>query len=460
MKESLDIVGKYGTAKVFANIIEPEAISQILTLLNHKAFDGVDIKIMPDVHAGAGCVIGFTGKFLDDKVIPNIVGVDIGCGMLTRNIGNIDIDLKDFDEYIHKMIPMGSKRNNNIGKRKEIKDFLLKALGSDISLEHFQNMCDRVGVDLDDALNSLGTLGGGNHFIEVDVNFTTGDKYIIIHSGSRGLGKRVAEWHQRKAERSLEQKRVDLRDAYNKDIGLAKQRNDTKLLKAIQEEYETTKILYEIPKQLSYLEGIEQEQYLSDMKVVQRYARANRELMMQRILTYFVDNANKKIARSTSTILTDLEEIVNPKTDLGFHTVHNYISESDNIVRKGAISATKNDLVLIPINMRDGCILGRGKGNANWNNSAPHGAGRLMSRSQAKAELKLIDFQETMKDVYSSTVNVSTLDEAPNAYKPIEDILTIVEDTVEILTVLKPIYNVKAVEIEPSWRTNIVSLTK
>lgn len=423
----MEVKGKYGSAEIYAVTVEQEAVSQVILLLNQKAFEGSRIRVMPDVHAGAGCVIGFTGKFTNNRVIPNIVGVDIGCGMLTKKLGKIEIDFKAFDEHVKKVVPMGSRRNNNTGKRKEIKDFLSKYL--DIS--KLEDICKRIGADFSDVLNSLGTLGGGNHFIEVDSDKNSGEHYLIIHSGSRNFGKRVAEWHQRKAEKLLEHRRKDEKSWFDMEMGTAKQQNNLEKIEEIQKEYERKKELTNVPKQLSYLEGGEALLYIEDMHIAQRYAFANRELMCERIITFFKDS---KILKEDK-----------------FQTIHNYISEKDSIIRKGAISAGVGERVLIPMNMKDGCIIGIGKGNIEWNNSAPHGAGRLMSRSEAKSKLSLEEFKREMKNIYSTTVERGTLDESPMAYKPMSEIMEVIGDTIDIEAVIKPVYNVKAVEEGPVW---------
>lgn len=423
----MEVKGKYGSAEIYAVTVEQEAVSQVILLLNQKAFEGSRIRVMPDVHAGAGCVIGFTGKFTNNRVIPNIVGVDIGCGMLTKKLGKIEIDFKAFDEHVKKVVPMGSRRNNNTGKRKEIKDFLSKYL--DIS--KLEDICKRIGADFSDVLNSLGTLGGGNHFIEVDSDKNSGEHYLIIHSGSRNFGKRVAEWHQRKAEKLLEQRRKAEKSWFDMEMVTAKQQNNLEKIEEIQKEYERKKELTNVPKQLSYLEGGEALLYIEDMHIAQRYAFANRELMCERIITFFKDS---KILKEDK-----------------FQTIHNYISEKDSIIRKGAISAGVGERVLIPMNMKDGCIIGIGKGNIEWNNSAPHGAGRLMSRSEAKSKLSLEEFKREMKNIYSTTVERGTLDESPMAYKPMSEIMEVIGDTIDIEAVIKPVYNVKAVEEGPVW---------
>lgn len=351
--------------KIFTDNIEGKALNQIYELAKLPPFEDCKIRIMPDVHAGTGCVIGFTGN-LGDKVIPNIVGVDIGCGMLTCNLGKFILDLVKLDEIIRKVVPSGFDVHT-----KE-KDFP--------KLEQLR--CIDELKNLSRIYCSIGTLGGGNHFIEVDVD-NCGNRYLIIHSGSRNLGKQVADIYQKKAFESM--------------VG------------------------EHIPKDLCYLTGSIKEDYLHDMRICQEFAQLNRKTIL--------DNICKELG-------------IEPKDY--FETIHNYISFEDNIVRKGAISANKGEKLLIPMNMRDGCILGVGKGNDDWNCSAPHGAGRLMSRSEAKKVVSLADFEESMEGVYSTSVNQSTIDESPFAYKPPQEIIDKIGDTVEIIDILKPIYNFKA----------------
>jgi tRNA-splicing ligase RtcB len=394
--------------KIFTNNIEEEALNQINLLLEQEAFKDCKVRIMPDVHAGKGCVIGFAGN-LGDKVIPNIVGVDIGCGMLTVELGNVDLDLEKLDEIINKYVPSGF----NIHDERKVKFDKLQEL-----------KCYRELRDVERLERSIGTLGGGNHFIEVDVD-DEGNKYLIIHTGSRNLGKQVAEYYQELAIKhcsyedvAKEEKRIVINE-------LKKLGKETEIQNKITEITEKYKGLTKPPKDLCYLEGQDREDYLHDMKICQEFASLNRETI-----------AGEIIARM------GLMSCVKNH----FHTTHNYISFEDNIVRKGAISAKKDEIVLIPINMRDGCIIAKGKGNDDWNQSAPHGAGRIMSRMEAKKKLNLKDFEETMKGIYTTSVSEDTLDEAPFAYKPMQEIINNIGDTVEIIKIIKPIYNFKAKE--------------
>lgn len=391
--------------KIFTDDIEQEAINQINELLDQEAFKDSKIRIMPDVHAGKGCVIGFTGN-LGDKVIPNIVGVDIGCGMLCVELGNIDLDLERLDKIIREYVPSGMNVHENQ------RDMFLK-------LE--QLYCYKLLKNKDNWLEkSLGTLGGGNHFIEIDID-EDDNKYLVIHTGSRNLGKQVAEIYQEKAikycsyEDETKEEKQKLIKEY-KEQHREKEIQD-KLIE-ISKKYEgKTKL----PKDLCYLEGKLRENYLHDMKICQEFASENRR---------------------------EIAFIIISKMNLGyincFETIHNYISFEDNIVRKGAISAKKGEKVLIPMNMRDGCIIGIGKGNDDWNQSAPHGAGRIMSRMKAKETFNLDEYKESMKDIYTTSVNENTIDEAPFVYKPMQEIIDNISDTADIIKIIKPIYNFKA----------------
>lgn len=391
--------------KIFTDNIEQEALNQINELLEQESFKNSKVRIMPDVHAGKGCVIGFTGD-LGDKVIPNIVGVDIGCGMLCVGLGNVDIDLEKLDKTIKKYIPSGFNVHNYIKDIfYELKD--LYCYGELRNKEHIEK--------------SLGTLGGGNHFIEVDVD-DENNKYLVIHTGSRNLGKQVAEIYQAKA--------IDY-CSYKEEMKKEKERvikeyKEQGKQEEIQEALVKINKMYggktKLAKDLCYLEGELREQYLHDMEICQMFARENRRIITREIL-----------------MKTGLISHI-----FSFETVHNYISFEDNIVRKGAISARKGEKVLIPMNMRDGCIIAIGKGNEDWNNSAPHGAGRIMSRVKAREKLNLENYKKEMGNIYTTSVNMNTIDEAPEAYKPMQEIIDNIGDTVDIIKIIKPIYNFKA----------------
>lgn len=400
--------------KIFTENIEPEALNQIYTLVKQPAFADCKVRIMPDVHAGAGCVIGFTAD-LGDKVIPNIVGVDIGCGMLTVELGEEDIDLAVLDEIIRKYVPSG--RNVHEG-------------GDHVPFEEIKELrCYRELKDTKRLERSVGTLGGGNHFIEVDVDPATNMKYLIIHTGSRNLGKQVADYYQNLAVEIMQGK-DELYARQEKLIAEYKaqgRRNEIQsAIKELHRKFSPNPL--GIPKELCYLTGKYREDYLHDMKICQHFAAVNRYDIANRILgnLYGIDLAYFGLPM--------------------FETIHNYIEFGTNMVRKGAISAKAGEPVLIPINMRDGCIIGRGKGNEDWNCSASHGAGRIMSRSKAKEVVSLAEFEDSMKGIYTTSVGQSTIDEAPMVYKPMEEIVANIADTVDIITIIKPIYNYKASE--------------
>ena len=394
--------------KIFTENIEQEAVDQINQLLDQEAFKNSKIRIMPDVHAGKGCVIGFTGN-LGDKVIPNIVGVDIGCGMLCVNLGNADIDLEKLDKVIRKYIPSGMSVHDD-----EVGYFDLKQLYCYNELKNKNNWLGK----------SLGTLGGGNHFIEIDVD-DENNKYLVIHTGSRNLGKQVAEIYQNKAIEycSYKQEMQEEKDKIIKEY--KKQGKQQEIQQALIEITKKYKGKTKLPKDLCYLEGKDRENYLHDMKLCQEFAYLNREWIYGEIIL--------KMG-----LILYVEDY--------FQCIHNYINFEDNIVRKGAISARKGKKVLIPMNMKDGCIIGIGKGNDDWNQSAPHGAGRIMSRMKAKETFNLKEFQDSMNGIYTTSVNENTIDEAPFVYKPMQEIIDNIKDTVDIVKIIKPIYNFKASE--------------
>lgn len=393
--------------KIFTKNIEEEAIKQIDELLEQEPFKDCKVRIMPDVHAGKGCVIGFTAD-LGNKVIPNIVGVDIGCGMLCVELGNIELNLKKLDNIINEHIPAG----RNIREQKLI-DF-----------EKINELyCLRELKESKKFNRAIGTLGGGNHFIEIDID-DEGNKYLVIHTGSRNLGKQVADYYQNLAielcsgKEELFKKKEKIIKEYKEQ---GRKSEIQQALKDLEKEYKNNNP--DLPKDLCYLEGKYREMYLHDMKICQEYASLNRCYIARTILL----NMGMQIYQKH------------------FETIHNYISFEDNIVRKGAISAKKGEKVLIPINMRDGSIIAIGKGNEDWNNSAPHGAGRIMSRMKAKETFKLDDFKESMKGIYTTSVVEETIDEAPFVYKPMQEIIDNIQDTVEIQKIIKPIYNFKAI---------------
>ena len=399
--------------KIFTDNIDDKAVEQINLLLEQDAFKDSKIRIMPDVHAGKGCVIGFTGD-LGLKVIPNIVGVDIGCGMFCANLGKIDIDYKVLDDFINSNIPSGMNVND-----KKLVDFDLTRL-----------KCFKSLKNLEWVENSLGSLGGGNHFIEIDES-DDGEKYLVIHTGSRNLGVQVADFYQDLADKLVNhdlegyyKKRDEILTTY-KELG--KEREIETALKELKKELEVSKEV--IPYELAYLEDNNREDYLHDMKICQEFAVLNR-----------------------LTIAKSIAEFMGWNIDNYFESVHNYISFDDNIVRKGSISAKLGERVIIPINMRDGCIVGTGLGNEDWNYSAPHGAGRVMSRMEALKNINLDEYKESMKDIYTTSVNEGTKDEAPFVYKSLEEILEHIIPTVKVDKIIKPRYNFKASEEVKPWQ--------
>ena len=397
----LEIKGKINTAICYASVIEEEAIEQIRRMCDYEFTAGSRIRIMPDVHAGKGCTIGTT-MTITDKAVPNIVGVDIGCGMYTVKLGETDIDFAKFDEAAH-FIPSGM----NVWEGRQ---------------EHFDLEQLRCYRDLKDAKRlerSLGTLGGGNHFIEIDES-AYGVKYLVIHSGSRNLGKQVAELYQKLAV-DLSKGKEEYFKKRDEIIRTYKEQGKRKEIQAALKQIKWERKESMIPEDLCFLYGPYLEDYLHDVEVCQRFARRNREKMAEILL-----------------------ERTGIAAGEAFHTIHNYIDTEEMILRKGAIAAHAGEKVLIPINMRDGSVLAVGKGNAEWNYSAPHGAGRIMSRKAAKDKLSLEEYRETMKGIYTTSVNEATLDEAPMAYKSLDDIIDVIRDSVDIIDVMKPVYNFKA----------------
>ena len=401
VKTMFEIKGKVNTAICYAKVIEDEAIEQIRRMCDYPLTEGSQIRIMPDVHAGKGCTIGTT-MTITDKAVPNVVGVDIGCGMYTVRLAEREADLEKLDEAAH-FIPSGMNVWEGRQERFDLSEL----------------RCFRALKDTKRLERSLGTLGGGNHFIEVDLA-ADGTKYLVVHSGSRNLGKQVAEFYQRLA--------IDLnkgkeeyfarRDALIAEYKAAGRRTEIQqaLKKLHWSSHETT-----IPEDLCFVYGRYLEDYLHDVELCQRFARRNREKMAEILLQ-----------RSGLT------------AEGAFHTIHNYIDTEEMILRKGAIAAHKGEKVLIPINMRDGSVLAVGKGNPEWNFSAPHGAGRVMSRTAARANLDMEEYRREMAGVYTTSVNEATIDEAPMAYKSLEDIIGVIRESVDVIEVLKPIYNFKA----------------
>ncbi|MFS0788165.1 RtcB family protein [Shouchella sp. 1P09AA] len=394
----IEAKGSYNTAKIFTNTIDPSAMDQIVELCNQSFVEGSTIRIMPDTHAGAGCTIGTT-MTITDKIVPNLVGVDIGCGLEVAILHKPEegVNFDQLDEVIRKHIPHGFQiraQNKRHAYAKEVKFASIRA-----------------PFNLNRALSSIGTLGGGNHFVELN---EYGDKIaLVIHSGSRNLGKQIAEHYQNRAYDELMAYKQE-RDAL---IAELKKENRNHEIEEALSSYKHPGI----KKELAFLEGEGFADYMNDMGIAQHYALLNRKAMVSEI----VDKMGWTIAES-------------------FTTIHNYIDLDHNMLRKGAISAKKGERVIIPINMRDGSILATGKGNPDWNYSGPHGAGRLMSRRKAKERFNLNEFQETMKGIWTTSLSEETIDEAPMVYKPMKEILEQIDATVEVNQMMKPLYNFKA----------------
>ena len=396
----MEIVGRVNTAICYARVIEDEAIDQIRRMCDYPFTKGSRIRIMPDVHAGIGCTIGTT-MTITDKAVPNIVGVDIGCGMFTVKLGSEDIDFARFDEAAH-YVPSGFDVWEGRQERFDL-----------TRLKCYRNLKDSRRIE-----RSIGTLGGGNHFIEIDRS-TDDTNYLVIHTGSRNLGVQVANYYQHLAIELAQGKEEYFRQRDEIIRTYKEQGRRTEIQTALQAlKWEAKK--NEIPEDLCWLYGEYLSDYLHDIKICQEFARRNREKIAEVLLS--------------RTGLTGGES---------FHTVHNYIDTDEMILRKGATAAHDGELVLIPINMRDGSVLARGKGNSEWNYSAPHGAGRIMSRTAAKESLSLEEYRDSMSGVYTTSVGEGTLDESPMAYKSLNDILDVIADTVDIVEVMKPVYNFK-----------------
>ncbi|HOO05497.1 MAG TPA: RtcB family protein [Ruminococcus sp.] len=397
------IEGNANTAKVFTQVVEETACRQIRELCDQSWTAGAKIRIMPDVHAGAGCTIGTT-MTITDKAVPNLVGVDIGCGLEVVRLKEIHIEVQKLDKLIYSNIPSGFDIRDTPHRFAE-------------QIDLTQLYCfDQINTRR--ALQSIGTLGGGNHFIEAD-KASDGSVYIVIHSGSRHLGLEVAQWYQEEAFRRLNGcSKTDLDAVIAEMKAQGREKEIQTELTRLKNEIRTS-----VPRQLAYCEGELFHQYIHDMKLVQHFAMLNRQAMMDEIIKGMHLHVKEQ-----------------------FTTIHNYIDTDEMILRKGAVSAKKGEKLIIPINMRDGSLICIGKGDPDWNFSAPHGAGRLMSRSKAKNSFTVSEFKKQMDGIYTTSVNAGTLDECPMAYKSLEDIAGNIGDTVEIVDVIKPIYNFKAGE--------------
>lgn len=411
----IELTGKYNSCKIFTDVVDNNTISHILAFLNQESLEGSKIRIMPDCHDGKGAVIGTT-MTINDKVIPNVVGVDIGCGMHTAKLKERRIEFPKLDSVIHSMIPSGGTIRDSVHKyanNTRIED--LRCLG--------RSNCH---VSIPVADTSIGTLGGGNHFIEVDVD-KNGEKYLVVHTGSRRLGKDIADYYQQLAYEELtntgEKAKKIFKEMQESLIAEMKKSGRTKDIQTELAKLKVERKHTDIPYELAYLEGALFDDYIHDMQIAQEYAYWNRKAIIDTIVKamkwHIVDE---------------------------FETINNYIDTDNMILRKGSISARDGEKVLIPINMRDGSIIAIGKGNPDYNYSAPHGAGRLLSRSAAKESIGMDEFRKSMNGIYTTSVCKSTIDESPMAYKSIDSILSNIQDTVDVVDIIKPVYNFKASE--------------
>lgn len=382
---------------IYGDIVEQEAVDQVMAMANAEIYQNAKIRIMPDVHAGKSCTIGTT-MTIGDKLTPNLVGVDIGCGMYVIPLGKIDLDLELLDKIINEKVPSGE----NIHPTPVV------------TFDELDNLRCRKAVDPLKANASIGTLGGGNHFIEANVD-DDGNKYIVIHSGSRNLGVRVCNYYQKQAASQMTDTSAEVKRVIAELKAAGREREIQEAIKSIERKA--------IPTALAYVEGDLLNDYMHDMDITQRYAMLNRETMAHIIV---------------KGLGLDVD------WDATYHTIHNYIDIEHGILRKGSVSAQEDERLIIPMNMRDGSLICIGKGNPDWNYSAPHGAGRLMSRTKAKETISMQEFTSSMSTIYTTSVCESTLDEAPQAYKPMEMIMQAIEPTATIETIIRPIYNFKA----------------
>ncbi len=397
----LEVSGQYNTAKIFTDVVDQASIAQVITLCSQEFVQGSRIRLMPDVHAGAGCTVGTT-MTITDKVVPNLVGVDIGCGMETVRLREDHMEMQRLDKVIREKIPSGF----------DIRDRAHR-YADRINLEELR--CAR-HVDLLRAEKSVGTLGGGNHFIEVDRD-DQGRLYLIVHSGSRHLGLQVANYYQNAGYQMLNRSDPQAEQALIAELkAQGKEKSIQKELKKLRNTKRTA-----IPKPLAYVSGALFDDYLHDMEIVQRFAALNRQAMVDEILKGMKFRADDQ-----------------------FTTIHNYIDTGEMVLRKGAVSAKSGERLLIPINMRDGSLICTGLGNEDWNCSAPHGAGRLMSRAEAKQSFTVSAFKKEMDGIYTTSVGAATLDECPMAYKPMEAIVDNIAPTAQIEQIIRPVYNFKA----------------
>lgn len=396
----IEINGRFTNAKIFAQTALQTAVDQIQELTDQAFMAGTKVRIMPDYHAGKGCVIGTTIQ-LQDRVVPNLVGIDVGCGVFVAQLDVTTVDFAQLDAIIRTYVPSGQDIHKEVSPSRHFVEFEGKQFRASGLKDDYTNL-------------SLGTLGGGNHFIELAKD-EDDQHYLLIHTGSRYVGAKVANWHQKRAYDNL--RREDLTE---KIEALKQQGRHQEIQSMIQAYKEQTPF---VPKDLSYLEGEAFHDYIYDMKIAQQFARMNRWTIAE------------TIAKQMDWHFTDT-----------FDTIHNYIDTETMTLRKGAVRANKGEKLVIPMNMRDGSLICIGKGNAEWNYSAPHGAGRMFSRRAAKKALNMADFKETMQGIWTTSVNEETLDEAPMAYKPMTEITSAIGETVDIVKVIKPVYNFKASE--------------
>lgn len=406
-----EIKGTVTTAICYAKVVEDDAIEQVRRMCSYALTENSKVRIMPDVHSGKGCTIGTTMTIVD-KACPNVVGVDIGCGMYTVKLQDKEIDFKKIDEVCH-YIPSGMCVWEGRVEHFDLTD-----------LKCYRSLRDSRRLE-----RSLGTLGGGNHFIEIDIA-SDGTYYLVIHSGSRNLGKQVAEIYQQLAidihagKEDYFRRRDEIISTYKAE---GRRAEIQAALKSLEKEYGRKQP--DVPEELCWLYGSFLDDYLHDVEICQKFARRSREKMAEIILE--------------KTGMTAVES---------FHTIHNYIDTEEKILRKGAIAAHNGEKVLIPVNMRDGAVIAIGKGNPEWNYSAPHGAGRIMSRTKAKATIDMEEYRKSMEGIYTTSVNESTIDESPMAYKSLDDIIDVIRDSVEIVDIIKPVFNFKAAEDELPWK--------
>ncbi|MEB2280989.1 RtcB family protein [Lysinibacillus xylanilyticus] len=405
----IQIKGRFTEAKIYSNTALQSAIDQIKELANQAFMAGTKVRIMPDYHAGKGCVIGTTIQ-LQNRVVPNLVGVDVGCGVFVAELNEKDIDFSKLDTTIRAHIPSGQNIHQEVSSARHFVEFEGRQFVASGLKDDYTNL-------------SLGTLGGGNHFIELAKD-EAGTHYLLIHTGSRYVGAKVANWHQKRAYETLQQ--GDLKDKIAELKYQGREKEIQAMIKAFKEQNPI------VPKDLAYLEGEYFHDYIHDMKIAQQYARMNRW-----------------------TIAETISKHMNWRFNETFDTIHNYIDTETMTLRKGAVRANKGEKLVIPMNMRDGSLICMGKGNADWNYSAPHGAGRMYSRRAAKEALNMEDFKEMMQGIWTTSVNEETLDEAPMAYKPMSEITSVLEETADIIKVITPVYNFKASEaVKPYERKN------